>query len=135
MTVLVDTSVWSLALRRSRGPVPAEAVALAALVRAGRVAVIGPVRQELLSGVKSGEQFQALQERLRQFPDTRLDTADFELAAQFFNQCRGRGVQGSNTDFLICAVAFRRQHSVFTTDRDFTAFAKVLPVALHAPGA
>jgi predicted nucleic acid-binding protein len=61
-----------------------------------------------------------------------LNTDDFVLAADFFNRCRARGVQGSNTDFLICAVAARRQHSIFTTDQDFAAFAKVIPVRLHA---
>lgn len=133
MMVLVDTPVWSLALRRRPARPSPEARELAELIREGRVALIGPVRQELLSGVRGQAQFENLRQHLRGFPDTELDTDDFELAAQFFNRCRGRGIQGSNTDFLICAAAARRRQSIFTTDRDFAAFARVIPVQLHAP--
>jgi predicted nucleic acid-binding protein len=133
MKTLVDTTVWSLMLRRRRGPASAEALELEELIREGRTEIIGPVRQELLSGVMGSVQFENLLQHLRGFPDTDLDTADFELAADYFNRCKARGVQGSNTDFLICAVAARRQQSVFTTDGDFASFAKVIPVQLHVP--
>ena len=53
------------------------------------------------------------------------------MAAKFYNLCRGKGIQGSNTDFLICAVAVRHDLSVFTTDGDFPRFAKCLPIVLH----
>jgi predicted nucleic acid-binding protein len=133
MIALVDTSVWSLALRRRRGPSSPEAAELAELIREGRAAIIGPVRQELLSGVRGKAQFENLRQHLRAFPDLDLEMEDFELAADFFNRCRARGVQGSNTDFLICAAAARRSQAVFTTDRDFEALAKVIPVQLHEP--
>lgn len=133
MIALVDTSVWSLALRRRRGPASVEAMELAELIREGRAAIVGPIRQELLSGVKGAAQFENLRVHLRAFDDVELETDDFELAADFFNRCRARGVQGSNTDFLICAVASRRSQSVFTTDRDFAGLAKVIPVQLHVP--
>ncbi len=133
MRVLIDTSVWSLALRRAR-PVPAPIVEeLAELVREGRTVIIGPIRQELLSGVKGNQQFQTLRDHLRAFPDLELETADFEEAARFFNRCRSKGIQGSNTDFLMCAVASRRDLSIFTTDGDFREFRRVLPLTLHEP--
>lgn len=97
--------------------------------------MIGPVRQELLSGVRFEEQYRTLQDRLRAFPDMALRTEDFELAARCFNRCRARGIQGSNTDYLICAVALSRALPVYTTDRDFEAYSSVLGVTLHAPGA
>jgi predicted nucleic acid-binding protein len=135
MRVLVDTSVWSLALRRarpSRTPVVAE---LRALIEEGRVAIIGPIRQELLSGIRDVATFERLRDHLRHFEDERLETADYERAAEHFTACRAAGVQGSNTDFLICAVAERRSLLIFTTDRDFTRFASILPVSLHGrPG-
>nr|MDP9176778.1 PIN domain-containing protein [Gemmatimonadota bacterium] len=118
MRVLVDTSVWSLALRRVR-PAPSLIVQeLAELIQEGRVVVIGPIRQELLSGLKGNQQFQVLRDHLRAFPDLKLATADFEEAAHFFNRCRSKGIQGSNTDFLICAVASRLDLAIFTTDDD-----------------
>lgn len=131
MKVLVDTSVWSLALRRSRsGPDPAVAE-LRSLIDEGRVAIIGPIRQELLSGVRTVESVALLREHLHAFSDEPLESADFERAAEHFNTCRRRGVQGSNTDFLICAAAERRELPILTTDADFTRFAAVLPIALH----
>jgi predicted nucleic acid-binding protein len=133
--VLVDTSVWSLALRRSRIAAGSEtAQELARLIQSYRVVLIGPIRQELLSGIRFEEQFSKLQDRLRAFPDMLLRTEDYELAARCFNRCRARGVQGSNTDFLICAVALSREIPVYTTDRDFDAYARLLGVALHVPG-
>ncbi len=135
MKVLVDTSVWALALRRKRqapSPVVRE---MAEVVREGRVVMIGPIRQELLSGLKESLQFDLLRGHLRAFPDLALESADFEEAAQCFNRCRAMGVQGSNTDFLICAVAVRRDWAIFTTDGDFPAYARVLPLHLHQPRA
>jgi hypothetical protein len=98
------------------------------------VVLIGPIRQELLSGIRIEQQFSKLQDRLRAFPDMLLRTEDYELAARCFNRCRGRGIRGSNTDFLICAVALSRGIPVYTTDRDFDAYARLLGVALHTPG-
>jgi predicted nucleic acid-binding protein len=129
--VLVDTSVWSLALRRAT-PSPNAAVGeLRSLIEEGRVAMIGVIRQELLSGVQTQGAFERLRDHLRAFSDEQLETADFERAAEHFNACRSRGVQGSNTDYLICAVAERRSMPILTTDADFTRFAEVLPIALH----
>lgn len=136
MKVLVDTSIWSLALRR-KSTATNEAItsALASLVEDGRVVMIGPIRQELLSGIKDRAQFERLREHLRAFPDLPLTTEDHEDAAAFFNQCRNRGIQGSNTDFLICAIAVRNGFSIFTDDEDFGHFAKVLPISLHSDAA
>lgn len=133
MRVLIDTSVWSMALRRA-GPSPAPIVReLAELVREGRTVIMGPIRQELLSGLKGNRQFQTLRDHLRAFPDLELETADFEEAAHVSNRCRSKGIQGSNTDFLMCAVASRRDLSIFTMDGDFRDFRRVLPLTLHEP--
>lgn len=130
MRVLVDTSVWSLALRRRQpGDGPVEA-ALRRLVQEGRVVLIGPIRQEILSGVRHEEQFVGLRDQLRSFPELALRVSDYEDAAGFSNLCRARGIQGSNTDFLICAVAARYSCPIFTTDGDFTLFARLLPIRL-----
>jgi predicted nucleic acid-binding protein len=133
VNVIVDTSVWSLALRRRRPSYAPAALELAELVSEGRAVVMGPIRQEILSGVQEDQQFHTLREHLRAFPDVELGRADHEEAARYFNQCRGRGIQGSNTDFLICAVSVRRKLGILTTDTDFLHFAKVLPIHLHAP--
>jgi predicted nucleic acid-binding protein len=133
--VLIDTPIWSVALRRKHRPEDASTTSeLAALVEDGRVVMIGPVRQELLSGIREQAQFDRLSRSLRAFSDTFITTADYEEAASLSNRCRARGIQGSNTDFLICAIAVRNEFSIFTTDDDFTHFAKVLPIVLHDAG-
>jgi predicted nucleic acid-binding protein len=133
MRVLVDTSVWSLALRRNQPAESAMVAELTELIKEVRCQLIGQVRQELLSGIKNQVQFQKLRNHLRAFPDLEVTTHDYESAADFFNLCRAKGIQGSNTDFLICAVAARYNIPIFTTDEDFTLFQSHLPITLHRP--
>lgn len=129
--VLVDTSIWSLALRRNPGN--EEAAVLSDLIDQSRVKMIGSIRQELLSGIKSKQQFNLLKKHLQSFPDLVIQTSDYERAAQFYNQCRGNGVQGSHIDFLICAVASANDLEIYTLDQDFQAYSKHLPIQLFIP--
>jgi len=136
MNVLIDTSVWSLAFRRAGASSQAEAnivEELSELIQESRVLLIGPIRQELLSGLVDSRQFESLRRRLRAFADQTIDTSDSERAAEFSNTCRHVGIQGSHVDFLICSVAAGDNVSVFTTDTDFKRYAKHLPFALHEP--
>jgi len=133
MNVLVDTGVWSLALRRRQFSQDSKVLELRELILEGRAHVIGPIRQEVLSGIREKAQFDRLRAHLREFPDLPVHTADHERAAEFFNVCRSRGVQGSNTDFVICAVADRYGMAILTTDGDFPLFAPHLPIHLHVP--
>jgi predicted nucleic acid-binding protein len=133
MKVLVDTSVWSLALRRNQVAEDSFVKELRELVSELRVQMTGPVRQELLSGIRSRNQCVSLQERLRAFPDMELVSDDYERAAEFFNICRQKGVQGSNTDFLLCAVSARNHMPILTTDADFNLFQLHIPIILHQP--
>ena len=131
MKVIVDTSVWLLALRRDSDSKSASVKKLESLIADKRVQMIGPIRQEILSGIRKAAQFKALKAHLDSFPDLPMTAEDYVTAARFFNLCSAKGVQGSNPDFLICAVAARHRIAIFTTDKDFTLFAKHLPIALH----
>jgi hypothetical protein len=137
MNVLIDTSVWSLALRRRREDLTAAEQSvvdeLADLTREGRARVIGLIRQELLSGIRTAAQFEKLRDALRAFPDEPIDTSDHEAAAKASNECRSRGIAAPVVDALICHVALSRHWGIFTIDPDFRTYAKVLPVKLHAP--
>jgi len=139
MNALVDTSVWSLALRRKpRNLTAAEHLIvgeLADLTREGRVRIIGLIRLELLSGIKTPGQYEKLRVALRAFPDEAIETSDYEAAAKVSNECRSRGIAASIVDALICQIALSRQWSIFTTDPDFRAYTKALPIKLHAPRA
>lgn len=135
MKILVDTPIWSLALRRNKrnlNPVERDFVSLLEeLIREGRAALIGAVRQEVLSGIREGPAFLRLRERLRAFPDEPMDTSDYEEAARCNNECRAKGVAGTAIDYLICAAAIRRRMEILTTDGDFVHYAKHLPIQLH----
>ncbi len=71
-----------------------------------------------------------LKEYFSAFLDLTLEPTDYEKAAEFFNICRKKGIQGSNTDFLICAVALNRDLEIFTIDKDFYYFKKYIPLKL-----
>ena len=131
MKVLVDTCVWSVSMRRREVVEQPCVRELKKLIEEYRVQMIGPIRQEVLSGIRDHAQFRRLQHHLRAFPDLPLATADYERAAEYFNTCRRQGLQGSNTDFLICSVAAGHQMPVFTLDDDFQRFAGCLPFELH----
>jgi predicted nucleic acid-binding protein len=132
--VLVDTSIWSLALRH-RISIKEDLIVqeLKDVIRETRARIIGPIRQEILSGIRDQKQFDLLKTRLRAFPDLHLHEDVFERAAQIFNACRKVGIQGSNTDFLISAAAEQNGLAIFTTDQDFHRYQKYCKFILHEP--
>jgi hypothetical protein len=132
MNVLVDTCIWSLALRREH-PENHIQLEILELTRELRLRIIGPIRQEVLSGIRNASQFEKTKGYLAAFADLLLETEDFEKAAEFFNLCQRNGIQGSNTDFLICSVAYRGNLEIFTSDNDFTKFQKHIPINLYSP--
>ena len=135
MKVLVDTSIWSLAFRRRKGSkrIQNEQIVneLKELISEARVAIIGPIRQEILSGIADKFQFNTLKEKLKSFEDIVIRQTDYELAAEYYNTCRMKGIQGSHIDFLICAVAHNYNLLIFTEDKDFHQYLKHLDVKLH----
>ena len=135
MKVLVDTSIWSLALRRKKTQLNKSQTLiveeLIELINESRVVLIGPVRQEVLSGIVSRSQFQKLKTKLKAFDDYFINQIDYELAADFYNICRKNGVQGSHVDFLICSTANNHKLSIFTTDKDFENYSSYIDISIH----
>jgi predicted nucleic acid-binding protein len=129
MKVLVDTCVWSYVLRHKKPDLEVERK-LKEIIEDGRVAIIGPVRQEILSGISKENQFATLKEHLVPFEDILLVSDHFIKAAEFSNSCMKKGIQGSATDFLICSVAFLENLEIFTMDSDFRSYKKHLPIKL-----
>jgi len=137
MRVLVDTPVWSLALRRKPSDLALRerriAEQLREIVDDGRAQLIGSVRQELLSGLREEAQFRRLREYLRDFPDVTLEIEDYEEAARSSNKCRNAGIASTLVDMQICAVSLHHEWQIFSTDRDFGRYASVLPIQLLEP--
>lgn len=137
MEVLIDSTIWSLALRRRALHLGSEEVALVEewrrLVLSGDAVLIGPVRQEVLSGVKDSRTFDLLRSHLADFRQLAIEPNDYDRAASLYNLCRASGVAPTAIDMLICAVAERFGVPIFTTDRDFEHYARHLPIELHRP--
>jgi predicted nucleic acid-binding protein len=137
--LLADTSVWSLALRR-RPTANLNAdethlvAALTEAIRDGRVVMIGPIRQEILSGTKEQAQFVKLRTTLAAFRDEPIDTTDYEEAARGYNLCRAQGVQCGPVDILICTVAARRKWSVLANDALLNRCLQIISAAGQSSG-
>ena len=133
MRVIIDTSVWSLAFRRKdKSEYEVKLINhLSDIVRDLRCVMIGPIRQEILSGISDESKFIEMQNKLSIFSDWSIETEDYELAAKFYNKCRMNGIQGSHIDYLICAVAFNSNFSILTLDNDFKNYQKYTGIVLE----
>ena len=131
MRILVDTSVWSLALRRDRPPDLREVRVLAELVERGEDLVLtGTILQEVLQGFIGGTRFRRLVEILDAFPLLDLGREDFVYAAELRNRCRAKGVQVTTVDAQIAAAAIRHECGLLSTDDDFRHVARIYPLVM-----
>jgi len=129
--ILIDTCIWSLALRNKQSKNQLIAEQLAHLIDQHSAKIIGVIRQEVLSGYSNKNSFNKLRQQLSYFPNEATIDADYEAAAEYSNFCRTKGIQGSHIDFLICAVAIRKTFKIYTVDKDFIFYSKHLPISLH----
>ena len=130
--VLVDTSVWSLAFRKKHPDSNDKKLIeyLTFLIRNRYAVMIGPIRQEILSGISDESTFRKLKEALKAFPDFEITTDDYEQAAAYYNISRSNGIQGSHIDYLICSVAHNNDFLIFTLDKDFENYRKYIGIEL-----
>jgi len=129
VSVLVDTTVWSMALRNKKK----DSRFLNQLIQTNQVRIIGAIRQELLSGIKDNTQFKKLRNHLTSFPDYPVTPYHYVKAAQLYNVCRTHGIQASHIDFLISAVAIEEDLELYTFDKDFEKIAELVPLRLLNP--
>ena len=124
MNLFVDTSVWSLALRRDgRGGEPAVARLRDALDTGEAVFTTGLVLQELLQGFSGPKARAAIIDRFSALPLLVPDRDDHVAAAESRNACRRRGIQVSTIDALLAQLCVRHDLVMLTTDRDFQLMA------------
>jgi hypothetical protein len=136
VTLLVDTSVWSLALRRdAAAPEPEVQVLRDALEGSEIVVTTGLVLQELLQGFAGPKARQQLIDRFAALPLVQPDREDHIEAAEVRNTCRRAGVQLGTIDALIAQLALRHELTLLTTDRDFIHAAQHVPLRVWAPKA
>ena len=135
MTLFVDTSVWSLALRRDTVPDVAEVDALhRALVGEEVVVTTGLVLQELLQGFAGPRARASLLERFAALPVVAPDREDHVEAATLRNACRRAGVQLGTIDALLAQLCIRHRLVMLTTDNDFALAARHCPLKVWQRG-
>ena len=130
MNAIVDTDVWSEALRKHKGTRSKEVSQLEKLLLDGRVQMIGLIRMEILTGIREPNRFQQYAKRLSVLKDGELTTELFVMAARFLNICRKNGIQGSLTDFVICACSVEWKQPILTKDKDYKLYQQYIPIEL-----
>lgn len=131
MSLIVDTSVWSLALRRGVIPDDPQVKKLELAIRQGQsIQLLGIIVQEILQGIKSSTTFLRVKTDLDLFTMLQLERDDYIAAAELGNLCRSKGVQASTTDFQIAAACIRHDCSLLTNDKDFRYIAQHCPLQL-----
>ncbi len=133
MTLLVDTSVWSLALRRDQESTVVQVSALRNALEGGEMVVTtGLVLQELLQGFSGPRARDDIIERFAALPLLSPDRRDHIDAAALRNLCRRAGVQIGTIDALIAQLCIRHDLALLTTDNDFVRVASHSPLQLWA---
>lgn len=131
MSLFVDTSVWSLALRRDSPPAdPAVEILRQALMEGDTVVTTGIVLQELLQGFSGPKDQKRIIERLRVLPLLHPTRDTYIEAARLRNTCRRRGVQLGTIDALIAQLCIEHEIALLTTDKDFVHAARFVPLRL-----
>ena len=135
MTILVDTSVWSLALRRDGPSESKEVVALREALDGGdSVVTTGLVLQELLQGFSGPKAKEAIIERFGALPLMQPDRQDHIGAAEVRNVCRRNGVQVGTIDALLIQLCGRYELTLLSGDKDFANAAPFVPFKLWSNG-
>ena len=131
MSLFVDTSVWSLALRRDTLPDhPAVAVLRNALAEGDTIVITGIVLQELLQGFHGPKDQARLIERLQVLPFLNPTRDSYVQAAALRNSCRRKGVQLGTIDALIAQLCIEHDLTLLTADKDFVHAARFVPLRL-----
>ena len=125
MSLLVDTSVWSLGLRRDvEAPVPQVQALREALLGDEVVVTTGLVLQELLQGFAGPSARSRIIEAFEALALIQPDRQDHIAAADLRNTCRRAGVQLGTIDALLTQLCLRHKLTLLTTDNDFVHAAK-----------
>ncbi len=131
MNVLVDTSVWSLALRRKQQSTDASVKKLRDLIASGHsIFYLGIILTEVLQGIRSDTLFKNIEQQFDALELMSLTKHDYVCAAKLSQVCRRAGINASTIDFLIAAAAIEHSCSLLTTDKDFEYIATVSPLTL-----
>jgi hypothetical protein len=133
LNIFVDSSVWSLALRRDAPGGPFVAQLTGAVYANDQIFTTGLVLQEILQGVYGPRQRDQIIARLASLPLLAPDWNDHLHAAELFNRCRRAGIQVESVDTLFAQLCLRHDLTMLTADRDFHHMARHCPLKIWKP--
>jgi predicted nucleic acid-binding protein len=123
--VLIDTSVWSEALRRKEKSInSSETIVRRIIDNNDEIVLIGIILQEILSGISNQKLFAEIKNILNDFSYLEIIKNDYIHAAELRNKCKQKGITASSIDFLIASVAIRNKLILVTYDKDFINISK-----------
>jgi predicted nucleic acid-binding protein len=131
LNILVDTSIWSLSLRRQSANDRAEVKRLQEIILSGeKIYTAGIILQEILQGIKDNNQFNKLKSHFEAFSLISPGADTYIYAATLFNKCRRSGIQLTTIDCLIASIAIQYDCYLFTADGDFSLIPQIAPLRL-----
>jgi predicted nucleic acid-binding protein len=131
LSLFVDTSVWSLALRRDAPAATPEVLALVRSIEAGEtILTTGLVLQELLQGFSGPKARTQILDRFSAVPLLAPDREDHIAAAELRNHCRRTGIQIGTIDAVLAQLCLRHDLTMLSTDNDFGHVAGVCGLKL-----
>lgn len=121
--LLIDTSVWSEALRRKEKTLNSSETLVRRIIENNdEIVIIGIVLQEILSGITNVKLFSEIEAILNDFSYIDITKEDYIYAAELRNKCKQKGIIAGSFDFLIASVAIRNKLTLVTYDKDFRRF-------------
>jgi len=124
--VLIDTNIWSTFFRRNKPEDQQLRANLEMLMQENRISMIGPIRQEILTGIKDYNKYLILKEYLQAFEDEPVTTESYEYAAKIANECMKNGIAISSIDAIIVAVIVLHGFEIYTNDQDFIRYKTII---------
>ncbi len=122
---IIDTSVWSEALRRKKNTVnSSETVVRKIIENDDEIILLGIILQEILTGISSKKLFSEIKDILDDFVYIDITKKDYIYASELSNKCRSKGIIAGSIDFLIASTAIRNELQLVTFDKDFINISK-----------
>jgi predicted nucleic acid-binding protein len=124
--VLIDTNIWSTFFRRNKPEDQALRKNIEMLIQENRISMIGPIRQEILTGIRDYNKYLVLKDYLQSFEDEPITTEAYEFGAKIANDCMKNGVAISSIDAIIVSMVALHGFEIYTNDQDFMRYKRII---------
>ena len=118
--VIIDTSVWSEALRRKKNTLNSSEIIIRKLIENDyEIVILGIILQEILSGISNDNLYNDIKNILDDFNYLDTKKNDYIYASELSNKCRSKGVNAGSIDYLIASITIQNDLHLVSFDKDF----------------